>query len=252
MRLVFLGTGATRPTAQRNTAALAIELGERTVLFDCGEGTQRQLACASIPLDSIDHVFLTHLHGDHALGLPGLVWAMEHQQAVEGLTVVGPPGTRWMLERFAELVEPAPRLPTPSVELGDRARVPLGRFDVLARRLTHTDPNLGYALVDPADGDERVLAYTGDCRPDPRTVQLARGADALVHEATFAEDADLANRRGHSTARQAGEIAREADVRELYLTHISGRFPDPDPIEAAARSVFDEAHVAEDLMVVDL
>lgn len=252
MRLVFLGTGATRPTAQRNTAALALELGEQTVLFDCGEGTQRQLDRAGIPLGSIQNIFLTHLHGDHILGLPGLLWAMEHQNEGDRVSVFGPPGTRWMLGRFAQLVEPAPPLPVRVVELGDRARVRVDRFDVLARRLDHTDPNLGYAVVDPDDDDDRLLAYTGDCRPDQRTVQLVRGADVLVHEATFARDSAMANLRGHSTARQAGEIARQANVRRLYLTHISARFPDPAPIEATARSVFSDAEVAEDLATVEI
>ncbi len=252
MRLVFLGTGATRPTAQRNTAALALEFREQTVLFDCGEGTQRQLVRAGIPLGSIEHVFLSHLHGDHTLGLPGLLWAMEHQGQSDRVRVFGPPGTRGMLRRFAQLLEPAPRLPVRVVELGDRARVELDRFVVRARRLDHTDPNLGYALVDPDDQDDRLLAYTGDCRPDPRTVELARGADVLVHEATFAWESAFANRRGHSTARQAGEIAQQAAVRRLYLTHVSARFPDPAELEAAARTVFPEATVAEDLMDVEL
>lgn len=252
MRLVFLGTGATRPTGRRNTAAIALDLGESILLFDCGEGTQRQLASTDLQLDAIKNIFLTHLHGDHILGLPGLFWAMEHEWGVERLSVFGPRGTRWMLGRFAEFVQPAPRLRPRIVEIGDQARVGLPRLDVLARSLDHTDPNLGYAVVDPYDGDRRLFVYTGDCRPDPRTIQLAQGADVLVHEATFAEDAVMANARGHSTARQAAEIAREAGARRLFLTHLSARFPRPEPIEAAARSVFEEARVAEDLMVVDL
>jgi ribonuclease Z len=238
MRVVFLGTGASWATTERNTASLAVDLEDQTLLLDCGEGTQRQLARADISLDSIDHVFLTHLHGDHVLGLPGLIWAMEHAAGIEELTVYGPPGVRGIAGRLTQLIQPAPDLPTRVIELGHRQRVSLDHFDVITCRLEHTDPNLGYAFVDPDDENTRPLVYTGDCRPDARTVGLAEGADVLVHDATFAGDAAMANRRGHSTARQAAEIAREAGVGELYLTTHLGPLPRREPARGGSTDGF--------------
>lgn len=251
VRVVFLGTGASWPTAERNSAALALETDAGTLLFDCGEGTQRQLARSPARLDDVSHVFVTHLHGDHVLGLPGLLWAIDHATSRTELAIHGPPGTGAVVERFAELLVPEPSLDLRVEELGEGSAVSLSSYEVLAARLDHTDPNLGYALLDP-DQDDRIFAYTGDCRPDPATVRLARGAAVLVHDGTFAEDAQMANPRGHSTARQAAEIARQADVDALYLTHVSARFDDPTPIEAAARAVFPCAHVAADLDTVEL
>jgi ribonuclease Z len=99
----------------------------------------------------------------------------------------------------------------------------------------------------------KAIAYCTDTRPCRASVELARGVDLLIHEATFTSDlSEEAREFGHSTARQAAEIAREANARQLLITHFSTRYPDPRVLLEEAREVFAETILADDLSVVDL
>ena len=99
----------------------------------------------------------------------------------------------------------------------------------------------------------KTLAYCTDTRPCRASVELARGVDLLIHEATFTDDlAEEAREFGHSTARQAAEIAREAGARQLLITHFSTRYPDPKPLLEEAREVFPDTILADDLIEVEV
>ena len=98
MQVTFLGTGSGTPSAQRNVSAIIVRLGSRFCLFDCGEGTQHQLKKAHISLNKIDSIMVSHLHGDHIFGLPGLLGTMSLLQRHEALNVVGPVGIKAYLE----------------------------------------------------------------------------------------------------------------------------------------------------------
>ena len=119
--------------------------------------------------------------------------------------------------------------------------------EVDGRTITHED------LVGPPRPGRKIV-YTGDTRPCRETVERAHRADLLIHEATFAqEDADRARATGHATAREAAEVARDADVRRLMLTHISPRYADqPKLLEREARAVFRAARVARDGLELDI
>jgi len=293
MELTFLGTGGSWPSARRNVSSLAVKRGSEVVLFDCGEGTQRQFQRSDISYMETAKIFFTHLHGDHILGLPGLMQTMDLNERDEAVEIYGPPGTK----RFVSLVmsRPLPSLsyPIEVTELDDEQVVEFDGYQVEARRLDHSIENLGYALVeDPRPGrfdketalelgvpegpkfsdlqqgeaveaedgsivePEQVLGdprrgrkvtYTGDCRPSEATVELAYRSDVLVHEATFCDETERAHEVGHSTAGQAAFMADKAEVRKLFLTHLSPRYEDPEPIETEARKVFEDAEVPEDL-----
>ncbi len=100
MELIFLGTGASFPTKERNVSSMAVRLGGEVVLFDCGEGTQRQLAFSSVSFMKISHIFITHYHGDHFLGLPGLIQTMGLNERKHDLHIYGTKGTEEYLEGF--------------------------------------------------------------------------------------------------------------------------------------------------------
>ncbi|WP_029423149.1 ribonuclease Z [Alicyclobacillus macrosporangiidus] len=158
MELVFLGTGAGVPTTSRNVTAIALTLWpEHTAawLFDCGEGTQHQLlrAAASagprVRARQVERVFLTHLHGDHLFGLPGLLGSRSFQAADTPLTVYGPPGTRRYLETSLEVSQTHLTYPLEIVEIESPGIVHADeRFQVHASWLEHTIPTLGYRVVE--------------------------------------------------------------------------------------------------------
>jgi len=146
MDLTFLGTGGSVPTTKRNTLSIALRLGPEVLMFDCGEGTQRQLMASSVSFMKITNIFITHLHGDHFLGLPGLIQSMNFYGREAPLRIYGPQGTAKMVEAVLGLgifdrqyeVEGHDLVPGNAVK-GDG-------YNVEAFRASHTVPALGYAF----------------------------------------------------------------------------------------------------------
>jgi ribonuclease Z len=147
--VVFLGTSASAPTAQRSPAAVLVRRGGERLLFDCGEGTQRQLQRSSVGLPDLEEIFLTHYHADHFLGLPGMLktFALRGRDETP-LTVYGPAGLR---ELFKQLQPFVGRLPYPVglVELEPGETVPHHEYEIEAFSADHGVAALGYALVEP-------------------------------------------------------------------------------------------------------
>jgi ribonuclease Z len=224
LSLFFAGTAGSVPSARRGLPALLVRRGADRILIDCGEGTQRQLV-RSVGLTDLTDVFLTHLHADHWLGLPGMLKSFELRDRERPLTVHGPPGTSALLERLRPVFG-RPRYgltlrdlePGEAVRRGDLEIAPFavrhrgvafgytlfeddrpGRFDaVLAEQLGVTPgPDFGrlqrgetVAGVTPEQvvGGARAgrrIVVSGDTAPTDAVVVAAHGADVLVHEATF-------------------------------------------------------------------
>jgi ribonuclease Z len=299
LNVLFLGTSAARPTVERNvTAQVCVREGE-SLLFDCGEGTQRQMMRYGVSF-ALKDVFFTHFHADHWLGIVGLVRTFGLQGRTEPMTLHGPRGASRVLQAALGLgVEKTP-FPIEIVEVEPGTSLARGdyRLDVFAA--DHGALALGYALVekdrlgvfDPAAAraagvpegplwgklqraqsvtleDGRVVSpegivgpprpgrkvvLSGDSRPCAATTAAAQGADLLVHEATFGEEEkERAKETGHSTAREAAEVARAAGVRKLALTHLSARYSrDAADLLAEAKSVFPETVIAKDGMELDV
>ncbi|MGI9090692.1 MAG: ribonuclease Z [Gemmatimonadaceae bacterium] len=294
----FLGTSASRPTVERNVTSLALRRGGETFLFDCGEGTQRQMMRYGVSFNLGD-IFFTHMHADHILGVIGLVRTMALQGRTEPMRLFGPPKSERLLRQAVTLGSDKQHFPISFFELtpGQPLKrdgysiVPfpvehggalaLGLALVEEERLGRFNPDLARAMgipegplwgrihkgeditlpsgqvVTPAElvgrtRAGRTVVFTGDARPSDSTVEIAHGADLLIHEATFAEDeAPLALETGHSTAREAATIAQRAAVKQLVLTHISSRYSrDAHELLAQARAVFPAAILARDGMEV--
>jgi ribonuclease Z len=295
--LVFLGTAGSMPTAQRAPTALMLRRGGERLLFDCAEGTQRQLLRSSIGLPELTEVFLTHYHADHYAGLPTMMKTFALRGRDLPLTIYGPVGLN---DLFTALRRIFGRLTYPYRLVELRPGDALERDDYVLEvfRTAHGVSGIGYALVELprpgrfdvtaadslgvpagpergrlqrgeavtlADGrtvspDDvlgppragRKLVISGDTAPAPTVLEVARGADVLVHEATFCEDErDRARETSHSTAAEAAEIARAADVRLLALTHLSPRYFVSDVIREA-RAIFPDTVVPKDYDTIEV
>ena len=296
--IIPLGIASAVPAQNRHLSALAVERKGRVLLFDCGEGTQFRLLRAGLRRARIDAIFVTHLHGDHCYGLPGLLSTMALQQRTEPISLVVPTGTRAMLAAIPGVGRddlPFPlRITEVDENLTQTTVYETDELTVEARPLEHRDFAMGFRLeervrpgrFDPeraqalgvpegpafarlqggetvtlADGTtvrpEQVLgpprpgiafAYVTDTRPCDGGRALADGADLLYHEATFAEDLQArAVETGHSTAREAAAVARDAGADRLLLGHLSARYDESAPLQTEARSVFRDAEIAEEL-----
>ena len=295
--VVFFGTAGSVPTAQRGPSALLLRRGGERLLFDCGEGTQRQMLRSSVGLVELREVFVSHFHADHYLGLPGMLKTFALRGRELPLVIYGPPGLK---ELFGALRRIFGKLPYPleleELEAGDVLE--RGEYNLVTFPVAHAVQSLGFALlehprpgrfdVDAADAlgvpsgpargllqagesitleDDRVVTpdevlgpprpgrkvvLSGDTAPSATVLEAARGAEVLVHEATFLdEDRERAGETGHSTALEAAELARDAEVGLLALTHLSNRYFGPEAAREA-RTIFPETVVPKDFDVIDV
>ncbi len=291
IKVHFAGTGGSAPTARRGLPATLISAGGDRLLFDCGEGTQRQLL-RSVGLPELDAVFITHFHADHWLGLPGMLKTFDLRAREKELTIYGPAGLQRHLDAL-KLVVGRTRYPLAVVELDRFDEVLFDDYVVHCFPNDHRMEGVGYALVeddrpgrfDPAkaealgvtpgpdfgrlqqgetvdgvspeqvigeDRDGRRIVLSGDTRPCQEVLEHARAADLLVHEATFTDsELDRARETGHSTARQAAEVARDAEVRLLALTHLSTRYF-PREVRDEARETFADTVVPRDFDTIEV
>ena len=301
MKLTFLGTGAGSPSPTRNVSSLGLQWPQRAALwlFDAGEGTQQQVLRSPLKLSQLEQIYITHLHGDHVFGLPGLLASRSSAQDIETpVTIFGPPGLEEWVRSTLRVTATGLKFPlkfetvTDGLIFEDDTRI------VHCRRLNHRVTSYGYAACEkPRPGtfdaaqasalgvpfgplygqlkagenvtlpDGRVVdgkllvgperpgrkvVICGDTGVTPAAVELAAGADVLVHEATFASDQSArAVAAGHSTAAEAATVAREAGVGTLILTHISARYESESQSQvegllAEASAIFSNTLLARD------
>ncbi|WP_275464725.1 ribonuclease Z [Streptomyces noursei] len=274
--LVVLGTASQVPTRHRNHNGYLLRWDGQGLLFDPGEGTQRQMLRAGVAAHDINRICITHFHGDHSLGLAGVIQRINLDRVPHPVTAHYPASGERFFERlryataYRETVRIAQQPVSADGEL-DRAK----GYALTARKLSHPVESYGYRITEP-DGrrmlPERLAAH-GIAGPDVGRLQrdgelngvtldevsevrpgqsfafvmdtrlcdgvhaLAAGVDMLVIESTFLdEDVQLAKEHGHLTAGQAARVAADAGVRHLVLTHFSQRYADPEEFERQARA----------------
>ncbi|MEM3030531.1 MAG: ribonuclease Z [Candidatus Micrarchaeia archaeon] len=290
IRLVFLGTSAAVPSPARNPSALALKVEGDVFLFDCAEGTQRQMMRNNVSYAKVKAILITHHHADHFLGIPGLVYTLSLNGRKEPLFVFGPRGTSALIDALLK-VEGREFVQARDI---DEHFVYRGEgFAIRAFPTSHSRGSLGFVFeenerrrFDKAKADaaglkgrmftdlekkgeltvkgKRVryeevtypvkgkkIVYTGDTLACEEVVEAARDADILIHDATFSSDMkEEALEKKHATARDAAAAARRAGVRRLILTHISNRYDDAKPLLDEAKAVFENTEVAFDGMEV--
>lgn len=299
LEVIFLGTTASIPTAKRSLASVAIRRGAELILLDCGEGAQRNLLLSGLGVNRRTTILVTHLHGDHIFGIPGLIHSMSLLGRKRRLDIYGVQGTKAYVEAVLNTVHFNLAFKVNVEDVNEGMVFRKSGYKVLAAYTEHGVPNLAYALVEdkrpgkfypekaralgvpegplwrklqhgksvrlpdmsvvkssdvcgpPRKG--RKIVYSGDTTYSSKLVELARGADLFICEATF--DASLdekARETGHATVKNAAIMAREAGVKKLVLTHISARYDEPRVLLDQAKRVFKNVVVAEDLMRIEV
>jgi ribonuclease Z len=302
--IFFLGTGAGMPAKLRNVTSIALKLLEErgeVWLFDAGEATQHQILHTSIKPRRIEKIFITHLHGDHIYGLPGLLSSRSFQGGESEVTVYGPKGIKEYINVSLSASQTYLKYPLHIIEIEEGIIFEDEQFTVETLPLDHGIPSYGYRIVEkdrpgtlladklieagirpgpifkkikngetvtledgrtiepagflgPAEKG-RIVTILGDTRYCANAITLAKNADILVHEATFSKGEErLAFDYFHATTHQAAEIARQANCKQLCLTHISSRYDRNAWRELVeeAREVFSNTEIAEDFKEITI
>ncbi len=311
MQITFLGTSSGVPTRGRNVSAVVLRLPQRSELwlFDCGEGTQHQFLRSQLRTSQIRRVFITHMHGDHVYGLPGLLASLGLAGNSSGIDLYGPNPLKDFLygilqttssrisyplkinsiERLAHenkiifedkdfTVRATPlihRIPAFGYRVDEKEKP--GRFNIEKAKALNIPPGPIYSQLQKGETvklkDGRVFHGNDFCGPkrpgssfvyctdtvfSESAIKLANGADLLIHEATFAhKDSQLAYQRQHSTSTMAAQIAIEANVKQLILTHLSPRYAPGNSLTAhnllsEAKAIFPNTLLAKDFLQIDI
>ncbi|MEM5766424.1 MAG: ribonuclease Z [Candidatus Aenigmatarchaeota archaeon] len=299
IQITFLGTVSGIPSKDRNHPAIVLEyFGEEkdSLLFDCGEGTQKQLMQSRISFMKIKKIFISHWHADHFSGLIPLIQTMSLEKRKDELKIFGPEAERFV-SNILDLGYFGLRFPIEAInvpfegsEVGliDEAR----EYQVFSIPVLHTVPSVAYCFQEKPrwnidtkklrelglrsgswlkrlkkigkveyKGKEIKIedvanlkpglkvVYSGDTKPCSNILEISKNADLLIHDGTFLEEEEG---KAHADVKQAAKIAKEANVKQLVLTHISRRYTDVKQLEEEARKIFPNTKVAFDFMQVKL
>ena len=291
LSIFFAGTAGSIPTARRGLPAVLLRRGADKILFDCGEGTQRQLT-STVGLTELSEIFLTHFHADHWLGLPGMLKTFDLRGRERPLPIYGPRGLKSLVTQALRIAGNV-RFELDLIELEAGDVLERDGYRIAPFPVRHRGTAFGYAFFeqrrpgafDPgvaerlglAPGPEfgrvqrgetvngvepaqvlgapragRKIIISGDTMPCETLKIAAHGADVLIHEATFAEEeTDRAAETGHSTAGQAATVARDAQVGMLALTHFTTRYP-VSLLRDEARAIFPETVLPRDFDTIEI
>lgn len=299
-RLAILGSSGALPAYGRFTTSQHLAVHHHQFLIDCGEGCQHQLRKYEFSQQKINHIFISHLHGDHYLGLAGLIFSMHllrretdlhvysfrgleeillaqlrHSKSSLNFKVILHPlsenGVNLIFEDDHVTVHSFPmdhKIPTVGFIFREKQRrrpidkaklagVPveyLNRLklgeDIRNEKGEVIYRSEDYTLPPPP---ARSYAYCSDSRPSEKVVEVGRHVDLLYHEATFMHDEQSkAMETRHSTAVEAGQVAKDAQVKRLIIGHFSARYKDLQPLLSEAKTVFPDTALAEEGQKFDI
>ena len=227
MPFQFLGTSGAVPSRDRDNTALAFYSKDEVVLVDCSGSPYQKILKAGLDPMQVSSLILTHRHVDHVYGIPSLAHNMGLAGRRTTLHVYALTETMKILRGYLDLFPLEEKMPywieqheVPAKEGHELLRAK--GFRILSTPVKHSAPNIGLRVEFDSPSERGSAVYSCDTSPCPSLVSLAHRADILIHEATFLHsDAARAASDGHTTGYQAGEVARQASVKRLFLCHFS-------------------------------
>lgn len=298
MKLVFLGTSASQPTEDRGMSSVCLVREGEILMFDAGEGTQLAFLKAGLGWNKKMKIFLTHLHGDHCVGVLGLLQTMTLQNRSRPMEIYGPKGVEDFIVANTKVLNvglPFPLKITPIKEgltfedeeytisaCEAEHSVPAfsylfhekdrpGKFypekakklGISEGKLWHElqhgkDVSIGDKTIKPFDvlGEKRSgkkIGVSGDTRPTKKLEEFFKDCNYLIFDSTFSDEIkDKAEETFHSTAKEAAQLAKNANVSNLILTHFSARYKDESVLAQEAKSIHNSVIAAKDLMEIEI
>lgn len=298
MKLVFLGTSAAMPTENRGMTCICLVLDKEILMFDAGEGAQVSFLKSKIGWNKKMKIFVTHLHGDHVVGILGLLQTMSLQNRTESIDIYGPKGiedfmaanlkvlnfgltfpVRIMMikegivlddESYAiHCCEAEHSIPAYSYVFHEKDKP--GKFylekakalGIPEGKLWHElqsgkEINLGNKTIKPSEvmGEKRPgkkIGISGDTRPTKKLEEFFKNCDYITFDSTYSDELkEKAKENFHSTAKEAAELAKKANVSNLILTHFSARYDDAEILVKEAQTIHDSVIAAKDLLEIEI
>ncbi len=298
MKLVFLGTSAAQPTTERALTCICLERDGEILMFDAGEGAQISYLKSGLGWNKKMKIFVTHLHGDHCIGILGLLQTMTLQNRTEPIEIYGPDGIEEFIAANIKVLNFGLSFPvmitsvtegvivdekTYNVEVCEaehsvksfaylfKEKDKPGRFfpdkakelNVPEGELWHKlqmgeDIKIGDKTVRSSDvlGEKRPgkkIGISGDTRPTKKLEEFFKNCDYLSFDSTFSHEIqDKAIETHHSTAKEAAELAKNANVSNLILTHFSARYNDESVLLDEAKQIHNDVIAAKDLLEIEI
>ncbi len=298
MKLVFLGTSAAQPTVERGMTCICLVLDKEILMFDAGEGAQIAFQKAKLGWNKKIRIFVTHLHGDHCVGILGLLQTMSLQNRTESVDIYGPTGIEEFLAANLKVLNFGLTFPVRITRIKEGLVFEDPSYDIHVCEAEHSIPAYSYLFsekdrpgkfypekakqlgipegklwhdlqnnhevkvgertIKPSDvmGERRKgrkIGISGDTRPTKKLEDFFKDCDYMTFDSTYSDTLrDKAIENFHSTAKEAAEIAKKANVANLVLTHFSARYDDVQELVQEAKTIHGSVIAAKDLLEIEI
>jgi ribonuclease Z len=298
MKLVFLGTSAAQPTPERSLTCICLEKNGEILMFDAGEGAQISYLKSGLGWNKKMKIFVTHLHGDHCIGILGLLQTMTLQNRTEPIEIYGPDGIEEFIAANIKVLNFGLSFPVMITSVREEIIANEKTYNVIACKAEHSvlaysylfqekdkpgrfypdkakefgvpegelwnqlqsgkEVQVGNKIVKPSDvlGEKRKgkkIGISGDTRPTKKLEEFFRNCDYLSFDSTFSHELlDRAKETNHSTAIEAAQLAKNANVSNLILTHFSARYNDESVLLEEAKTKHSSVIAARDFLEIEI
>ena len=298
MKLIFLGTSAAQPTSERALTCICLEKDGEILMFDAGEGAQISYLKCGLGWNKKMKIFVTHLHGDHCIGILGLLQTMTLQNRVEPLEIYGPEGIEEFISSNIKILNFGLSFPVIISKVNEGLVLEDKTYFIHACEADHFIPAFSYLFqekdkpgkfypekakaigipegelwhklqmdheikvgnktIRPSDvmGEKRrgkKIGISGDTRPTEKLEGFFKNCDYLSFDSTFSDELrEKAIETRHSTAKEAAKLAKNANVRNLILTHFSARYKTEAELLSEAKTIHNSVIAAKDLLEIEV